>query len=88
MLELGVITMEQKGRMNKLVRTLSNSLKDEDERKEKKSNINLSKMSFWSFYLMEIGNKLFIILSAYIVLKADFFQPNWIKVKMKHKKLC
>ena len=55
MLELAVITMERKGRMNKLVRTLSNSLRDKDERKEKKSNTDLSRMSIWSFYLMEIG---------------------------------
>ena len=59
MYELAVI-MEQKERINKLVR--SNSLRDKDERK---SNTDLSRMSIWSFYLMEIGKKLFIILSAY-----------------------
>ena len=55
MLALAVIIMEQKGRMNKLVRTLSNSLRDKDERKGKKTNTDLSRMSIWSFYLMEIG---------------------------------
>ena len=87
MLELAVITMERKGRMNKLVRTLSNSLRDKDERKEKKSNTDLSRMSIWSFYLMEIG-KTWLLFYQPIVLKADLFQPNWIKVKMKLIKQC
>ena len=87
MLALAVIIMEQKGRMNKLVRTLSNSLRDKDERKGKKTNTDLSRMSIWSFYLMEIG-KTWLLFYQPIVLKADLFQPNWIKVKMKLIKQC
>ena len=55
--------MEQKRRMNKLVRTLSNTWRDKEEKKGGKSSPDLSRMSIWSFYLMEIGNnKLIVIL--------------------------
>ena len=70
------ITVNKQRRMNKLVRTLSNSLKEKDGRKGRRSNQDLSRLSIWNFYLMEIGKDLFIILA--LVLKFELFsQIGW-----------